>query len=114
MIISTRASNPRSTLVAAAVASILAACASTPMKPAGALEARARLTQLQSDPTLASRAPLAIQAADTAVRLAAQPEIDQELVAYRIYIADRKIDLARAQAETRLAEDQRSALSAQA
>ena len=105
--------NLKTTLVAAAVASILAACASTPMRPAGAAEARARLTQLQSDPTLATRAPLAIQAADAAVSLAEQPETDQQLIAYRIYIADRKVDTARAEAETRLAEDQRSELSAQ-
>jgi outer membrane protein OmpA-like peptidoglycan-associated protein len=106
--------NIRTTLVAAAVASILAACATTPMKPSGAAEARARLTQLQSDPTLATRAPMAIQAADTAVRVAEQPETDQDLIAYRVYIADRKVDIAKAQAETRLAEDQRAALSAQA
>jgi len=105
--------NIRTTLVAAAVASILAACATTPMKPSGAAEARARLTQLQGDPALATRAPIAIQAADTAVRVAEQPETDQDLIAYRIYMADRKVDIARAQAETRLAEDQRAALSAQ-
>lgn len=103
----------RTTLVAATVASILAACASAPVRPAGAAEARAKLTQLQSDPTLANRAPLAMQAADTAVRLAEQPEADQDIVAYRVYIADRKVDTARAQAETRLAEDQRSALREQ-
>ncbi|MGB6451322.1 MAG: OmpA family protein [Steroidobacteraceae bacterium] len=83
------------------------------MKPQAAAEARAKLTQLQSDPTLANRAPLAMQAADTAVRLAEQPEADQDIVAYRVYIADRKVDTARAQAETRLAEDQRSALREQ-
>jgi outer membrane protein OmpA-like peptidoglycan-associated protein len=105
--------NIRSTLVAAAVASILAACATTPMKPSAAAEARARLTQLQGDPALANRAPIAIQAADTAVRVAEQPETDQDLIAYRVYMADRKVDIARAQAETRLAEDQRAALSAQ-
>jgi len=111
---STKISNLKTTLIAAAVASILAACSSTPpMKPAGAAEARARLTQLQSDPNLATRAPLAIQAADTAVTLAEQPETDQQLIAYRIYIADRKVDTARADAETRFAEDQRAVLSAQ-
>ena len=111
---STKIVNLKTALVAAAVASILAACSSTPpMKPAGAAEARARLTQLQSDPNLATRAPLAIQAADTAVTLAEQPETDQQLIAYRIYIADRKVDTARADAETRFAEDQRAVLSAQ-
>lgn len=108
----TMTSNLKTTLVAAAVASVLAACASAPVKPAGAMEARARLTQLESDPALANRAPLAVQAADSAVRLAEQPESDPALIAYRVYMADRKVDIARAEAETRLAEDQRSDLSA--
>jgi outer membrane protein OmpA-like peptidoglycan-associated protein len=74
---------------------------------------RSKLTQLQSDPNLASRAPLAIKEADAAVRTAEQPQADQELAAHRVYLADRKVEIARAQAETRLAEDQRAALSAQ-
>jgi len=97
-------------LVAAAVASVLAACASTSVRPAGAVDARARLTQLQSDPALANRAPLAIQAADAAVRVAERPGADSDLETYRVYMADRKIDIARAQAKTRLAEDQRPEL----
>jgi outer membrane protein OmpA-like peptidoglycan-associated protein len=102
------------TLIAAAVASILlAACATAPVKPDGAAEARAKLTQLQSDPNLASRAAAAIKDADAAVRTAEQPEPDKELAAHRVYIADRKVDTAKALAETRFAEDQRSELTAQ-
>ena len=100
------------TLVAAAVASILAACATAPVQPEGAAQARARLTRLQNDPNLASRAPGAIQAADAAVRVAEEPQADKQLADHRVYIADRKIDIARADAETRLAEDQRPALRA--
>ena len=100
-------------VIAAAVASVLAACASTSVRPAGAIDARARLTRLQSDPALASRAPLAMHAADDAVRVAERPEADSDLETYRVYMADRKIDIARAQAETRLAEDQRPELRAQ-
>lgn len=100
-------------LVAAAVASVLAGCASTSVRPAGAVDARARLTQLQSDPALANRAPLAMQAADNAVRVAEQPGADSDLEAYRVYMADRNVDIARAQAETRLAEDQRPELRAE-
>jgi len=106
--------NPRKTLIATTVASVLlAACASAPLKPDGSAEVRSKLTQLQSDPNLASRAPLAIKEADAAVRTAEQPQADQELAAHRVYLADRKVEIARAQAETRLAEDQRAALSAQ-
>jgi outer membrane protein OmpA-like peptidoglycan-associated protein len=45
--------------------------------------------------------------------VAEQPQADKELAAHRVYLADRKVETARAQAETRLAEDQRAALSAQ-
>jgi outer membrane protein OmpA-like peptidoglycan-associated protein len=101
-------------LIAAAVAAVLlVGCATAPVKPDGAAEARAMLTQLQADPNLAGRAPIAMQEADAAVRIAEQPEADQQLAAYRVYIADRKIGIARAEAETKFAEDQRVALIAQ-
>jgi outer membrane protein OmpA-like peptidoglycan-associated protein len=104
----------RKTLIATAVASVLlAACAAAPVKPDGAAEARSKLTQLQSDPNLASRAPQAMKEADTAVSAAEQPQADQELAAYKVYLADRKVEIARAQAETSFAEDQRATLSAQ-
>jgi len=102
------------TLIATAVASILlAACTTAPVKPDGASEARAKLTQLQSDPDLASRAAVAIKDADAAVRAAEQPEINKELAVHRVYLADRKVDTARALAETRFADDQRAVITAQ-
>ena len=102
------------TLVATTVASVLlAACAAAPLKPDGATEARNKLTQLQSDPNLTNRAPMAIKEADAAVRAAEQPQTDKEQGAYLVYMADRKVEIARAQADTSLAEDQRAALSAQ-
>lgn len=101
--------------IGTAVASILlaAACATAPVKPEGAAEARFKLTRLQSDPNLASRASAAIKDADAAVRTAEQPEANKELAAHRVYLADRKVDTAKALAETRLAEDQRAGLTAQ-
>jgi outer membrane protein OmpA-like peptidoglycan-associated protein len=104
----------RGTLIATAVASILlAACTSAPVKPDGAAEARVKLTQLQTDPNLASRAAVAIKDADAAVRAAEQPELNKELAAHRVYLADRKVDTARALAETRFADDQRAVITAQ-
>ena len=105
----------RRTLIATAVASILlaAACTTAPVKPDGAAQARVKLTQLQSDPNLASRAAVAIKDADAAVRAAEQPEVNKELAAHRVYLADRKVDTAKALAETRLAEDQRAAITAE-
>jgi outer membrane protein OmpA-like peptidoglycan-associated protein len=103
----------RSTLIATAVAAILlAGCAAAPVKPDGAMEARAKLTQLQSDPNLASRAAAAIKDAELAVRAAEQPEPNKELAAHRVYLADRKVDTAKALAQARFAEDQRVALTA--
>jgi outer membrane protein OmpA-like peptidoglycan-associated protein len=104
----------RGTLIATAVAAILlAACATVPVKPDGAAEARMKLTQLQTDPNLASRAAAAIKDADVAVRAAEQPEADKELAAHRVYLADRKVDTAKALAETRFAEDQRAVITAE-
>jgi outer membrane protein OmpA-like peptidoglycan-associated protein len=102
------------TLIATTVAGILlAACAAAPMKPDGAADSRAKLTQLQSNPDLASRAPVAIKEAEAAVRTAEQPQTDKELALHNVYMANTKVDIARAQAETRFAEDQRPALSEQ-
>jgi len=102
-------------LIAAAVASILltTACTTAAVKPDGAAQARVRLTQLQSDPNLASRAPVEIKDADAAVRAAEQPELNKELAEHRVYMADRKVDTAKALAETRFAEDQRVVFTAQ-
>jgi outer membrane protein OmpA-like peptidoglycan-associated protein len=101
-------------LIATAVATILlSACATAPVKPDGAAEARNKLMRLQADPNLATRAPQAIESADVAVRLAEQPEADKDLGAYRVYLADRKVEIARADAQTRFAEDQRVLISAQ-
>jgi outer membrane protein OmpA-like peptidoglycan-associated protein len=105
--------NLSKSVIAASVATFLAACAAEPVMPSGAAEVRSKLTQLQSDSNLASRAPLAIKEADVAVRAAETPEADVKLAAHRVYIAERKVDTARAQAETRFAEDDRAALTAQ-
>jgi len=101
-------------LGAAAVASlVLAGCASTPVAPQGAAEARSKLTSLQSDPNLAERAPAAIKAAEVAVQAAEQPVSKSEaaLGAHRVYMADRQVDIAVAKASTRYAEDQRATMS---
>jgi len=97
--------------VAAAVSFVLAGCATAPRSPEGAAEVRSKLTQLQSDPNLADRAPVALQEAEAAVRVAEQPLAnDAALGAHRVYMADRKVEIAIAQASTRYAEDQRARL----
>jgi outer membrane protein OmpA-like peptidoglycan-associated protein len=92
---------------------LLAACTSTPTKPAGAEAVRSKLTQLQSDPQLASRAPVAIKDAELAVRAAEESRDDHALEQHLVLMADRKVEIARARAQARLSQDQRKALGDQ-
>ena len=92
---------------------IFAACSAGPIKPEGADMARNNLIQLQSDPQLASRAPVAIQEAELAVRAAEVPQENVELGRHLVFMADRKIAIATFQAQSRLSEDQRKLLSEQ-
>lgn len=99
--------------VIASVAVLMTACASTPKAPEGSAEVRSKLTRLQSDPQLATRAPVAIKDAEQAVTEAEKPNKDKALAAHRVWIADRKVDTAAAQAEAFFLEDQRKTLSEQ-
>ena len=101
------------TLAAAVTSLLLAACAAGMIKPTGAANARSKLTQLQSDPQLASRAPVAINDAELAVRAAEEPRADNDLARHLVFMADHKVDIAWAQAQARLSEDQRKTLSEQ-
>ncbi|MDR3417046.1 MAG: OmpA family protein [Nevskia sp.] len=92
---------------------LLAACAADTFRDPGASRARAALTDLESNPKLASRAPVAIHDAETAVSEAEQPQTDQGVATHLAYIADRKVQIASAQAQARYDEDQRKALSEQ-
>ncbi|MCC5867766.1 MAG: OmpA family protein [Gammaproteobacteria bacterium] len=102
----------RGILVAAGVF-LITACA-TPLKaPDGADTARAKLTSLQSNAQLANRAPVEIRAAEAAVTAAELPRKDTQYARHLVLVADRKVDTARARAQSRLYEDQRQALSEQ-
>jgi outer membrane protein OmpA-like peptidoglycan-associated protein len=103
----------RSMFATAMACIILAGCSSTPTRPEGANLARSNLIQLQSDPQLATRAPVAIKNAEIAVRTAEKPQADTEQGEHLVYIAERKIDIARALAQSRLLVDQRKMLSEQ-
>lgn len=111
-LINSRAFNGKALGAVAAVSLVLAGCASAPLAPPGAAEVRTKLTSLQSDPNLAERAPAAIKDAEAAVRTAEQPvsKADADLGAHRVYMADRKVEIAMARASTRYAEDQRAKL----
>lgn len=102
----------RGSAVAALVFStlLIAACASTPTSPPGSAEVRSKLSALQNDPNLADRAKIELRDAEEAVRLAEQPLPSGEaaLGKHRVYMADRKVEIARAKATTRYAEAQRA------
>lgn len=110
MEITGRIRNGKALGAAAALSLVLAGCASAPLPPPGAAEARTKLTRLQSDPNLAERAPTALKDAEAAVHTAELPvsKAEAELGAHRVYIADRKVEIAMARASTRYAEDQRA------
>jgi outer membrane protein OmpA-like peptidoglycan-associated protein len=95
------------------VSGLLAACAPTPVVPEGASQARAELTRLQSDAKLAPLAQEALNDAEAAVQLAEQADAEPEIGAHRVYIAQRKVDIAEAVAEARYAEQERTALAAE-
>lgn len=99
--------------VAGVLAALLAACAPTPVVPEGAVQARAELARLQSDAKLAPLAQQELNAAEAAVQLAEQPDAEPEVAAHRVYLAQRKVDLAHAVAEARYAEEERKTLTAQ-
>jgi outer membrane protein OmpA-like peptidoglycan-associated protein len=107
-----RSWTPNKTVLAGAVSLLfLTACGPTLIKPDGADDARAKLTQLQGDPQLASRAPVAIEAAETAVRAAEVPQEDNDTARHLVEMANSKVDLARSEAQSRLLEDQRKGLT---
>lgn len=97
----------------AAAALFLGGCSPAMVKPDGADDARAKLTQLQSDPQLASLAPVAIKEAEVAVIAAEQPQDDAALGRHLVAVADRKVDIANARAQARLLVDQRKLLGEQ-
>lgn len=92
---------------------LLTACAG-PKAPDGAAQVRDNLTQLQTDPQLASLAPVAIREAEQAVRLAEEPRDDKGLAKHFLYLAERKVETARALAQARYLEDQRGQINERA
>ncbi len=94
-------------------AAILAACSSKPVKIAGVSDVRNKLSRLETEPQLASRAPVEINDAEQAVRAAEQPQEDLDIGNHLLFMADHKVDLAWQLAQRRLLEDQRKTLTEQ-
>lgn len=92
---------------------LLSACATGPTAPEAPLDSRVKLTELQSNPQLATRAPVELQAAEAAVKAAEIPRADEEYATHLKLLADQKVEIARARAQSRQYQDQRQALSAE-
>lgn len=90
---------------------LLSACATTSKPPAEVTAVRSKLSTLQSDPQLASRAPVALKEAELAVQAAEKVPKDKTYLNHLVWVADHKIDIATAQAQARYLEDQRKELT---
>lgn len=94
-------------------AATLAACHSMPPQNPSVAAARADLTALQNDPSLANRASAAIGDAEAAVQVAEKPQKDVAVGDHLAYIAVNKVKTARALASSRYTEDQLKTVSGQ-
>jgi len=90
---------------------LLFGCAAQLTAPDGAVTARSKLTELQSNAELANLAPVEIKEAEAAVAAAEVPRKETAYATHLVLIANNKVDIARARAQSRLYEDQRQALS---
>lgn len=97
--------------VLALSAFLLSSCATSPKIPKEVSDVRDKLSRLQADPQLSTRAPVAIKEAESAVQEAEKVPKDKALAKHLVWVADHKIDIASAQAQARLLEDQRKTLS---
>ena len=77
----------------------LAACASAPKKDLALERVRDDLDSLKSNPELAGYAPLALGEAERALRIAEQATGDKIYRVHLVYMADRRIQIAKAMAE---------------
>lgn len=100
-------------LVLVAGVMTLSACSSAVVKPDGSSAVRQKLTALQADPNLSNRAVLPVQQAEAAVLAAEQPTKDLALASYRVKLADKKVEIAKAVAETNYLDEQYKTLGAQ-
>jgi len=90
-------------------------CSSTPMRPVELDQARMAYAQAQDDPHVASHAPVALREAEEAVRRAEQTwdrQKDVREVQNLAAVAERRVVLARAAAEKKLAEVEMEELGA--
>ena len=84
---------------------LLGACQTAPKKNLALEQVRSQLAALRSDPELAGHAPLALGEADRALRQAEAATGDMQRI-HLIYMADRRIQIARAIAQREQLEEE--------
>jgi outer membrane protein OmpA-like peptidoglycan-associated protein len=97
-------------LLAVAVAAVLAACTTAPKKDLALEQVRNQLEALESDEALSGYAPLALGEAERALRQAEAASGDTQRI-HLIYMADRRIQIARAIAQREQLEQELSRLN---
>lgn len=95
----------------ALVLALVGGCSNAPKIASGITDVRNDLNALQANNQLATLAPTAVSQAESAVRAAEQPVKNEELSRHLVFVADRKVNIAWAQAQSRYAEDQVSVLA---
>jgi outer membrane protein OmpA-like peptidoglycan-associated protein len=93
-------------VVALSLLLALSACASSPKKDLALEQVRTQLEGLKSDAELANYAPLALGEAERALRAAETTRGDKTNRIHMIYMADRRIQVARAVAQHEKLEDE--------
>jgi outer membrane protein OmpA-like peptidoglycan-associated protein len=78
---------------------LLAACTSAPKKDLALERVRTQLEQLEADPELAGHAPLALGDAKRSLRKAEQAQGDEANRNHLVYMAERRIQIARTMAQ---------------
>ena len=84
------------------IVALCTACASVPNT--ALVEAREFYNQAKMDPQVANNASVALHEAEQSLALASQTK-DREEINHLAYVAHRRVDLARAEANTKIAED---------
>ena len=89
----------RNAAVFALLLCVLAACQTAPKKDLALEQVRNELNELQSDTELAGYAPLALGEAERALRAAENATGNDDQRNHLLYMADRRIQIARAVAQ---------------
>jgi outer membrane protein OmpA-like peptidoglycan-associated protein len=96
----------KATVIAIIAASLLAACTTAPKKDLALEQVRAQLDELKANDELAGYAPLALGEAERALRTAETWTGSNTYRIHLIYMADRRIQIARAVAQREQLEDE--------